>query len=197
MKRHLNLLPLAIQKQQMFRALCGTWLRICLVCMALSGAHYGYISHLHRQSDQRLQAMENEVQPLMAMDTSNQKLTAENALIQKRLQEFQRLEQATTPMSLLGLIGKCFAASERPIRLDSLRIDVANAVAAATVAKNALVAPRISIMMMGTAAEDAPISAVMMRLRATGVFESVDLEGSQATSQEEQQRRSFQIRCQL
>ena len=50
---------------------------------------------------------------------------------------------------------------------------------------------------MGTAFDDAAISLVMMQLRASGVFTVVELEASQATSQTAEERRNFQIRCQI
>ena len=85
---------------------------------------YLWLTEQHSEACQELERMESIVHPITFLDNNNQQLTVQSKVLEKELQAISELEQAHAPLSIIGLIGKCFRAVDRPIRLDSLRVDM-------------------------------------------------------------------------
>jgi hypothetical protein len=196
MRTHVNLVPLAIQKQTLLHRLIRVWVRLAVFSLFSGIGMYLWLSEQHAVACRKLEQLSDQVHPLTQLDHKNQLIAQTTKQLEKELQAISALEQAHVPLSVMGVIGQCFNAVERPIRLDSLRMELSNPTLG-DATKKTTVGPAVRIMLLGSAFDDVAISSVMQQLQARNLFSAVELEASQATSVSSEGRRSFQIRCQF
>lgn len=142
-----------------------------------------------------------------ALETTAQ-LQRQTFAIQKRVQANQAIEQRDSCLAIVqATVDSCRVLGDR-VRMKTIRMDDAASIAATNSDKSRMVAtgrkeaskeqlhtPEKQILLTGTATADEDISALMLQLQATGTFQDVSLESAQATTEQGNERRSFQIRC--
>lgn len=193
MKRGVNLLPAGSQQLFEHQRLARAWSVIWLVVFC--GLAVGYFSlELGRQRQAReLVVAQADVAPIRQADGQARRLQTEGAAIRGRVEACRALEQTDVPLAILQVVGDCCHAASYKIELESLRMDESTAVKAPAGQRPE---PRKQLLLTGTADNDARVSAFVSQLRASQAFHGVELEATQALTDQALSRRSFQIRCQ-
>ena len=197
MKRCVNLLPLTSQYRfehwRQARFWCTLWL---LVAGALAFGQF-LLFDQYQLVRRELDASQVSVAPLIGMQAEIRRLQTTMEQHRRSLESCAALEQTDTPLALLQVVSACCheLSARDPrggIALDSLRLDETVAPPTPT-GKQPI--PRKGLMIVGKAASDPQVTDLVSQLRKSGAFSLVELEASQAQSDQHLSYRTFQIRC--
>lgn len=197
MIRRLNLLPLASQFRFEHRRQARFWLLLwTATASALVAAHFGLLER--RQLTRReVDAAQASIAPLLQLEGEIRRQLIAQEAHRRSLESWSAIEQADAPLALLQVVSTSCRELGSPnqplsIELDSLRMDET---AGPPGAAGKLRGPRKGLLIVGKAATDAQVTDLVGALRHSGAFSLVELEASQAHSEQHAARRTFQIRC--
>lgn len=152
------------------------------------------LEHKRRQTEKELTVAQAAVAPLRQAKAETARKRAAIARIRGQSEACQALEQTDTPLAILQVVGDCCHALGHKIQLASLRIDESGDANAATPRQHN--APRKQLLLTGRADDDTRVSALVSQLRISRAFQRVELEASQAQTDQATSQCAFQIRCQ-
>ncbi len=193
MKHRVNLLPVASQRRFEHWRQGRFWIAIWLASAGLlSAGHFGLV-RWQRTAIEALDTAQASAAPLRRAEADIRRLRSTLEAERRNIETCRALEQTDVPLALLQVVGDCCRGLGMDIQLESLRVDE---VAVTPTATGQFPAPRKQMLLVGTADGDARVTSLVHELKASQVFHLVELEASQAQSEQAQSRRSFQIRCQ-
>jgi Tfp pilus assembly protein PilN len=208
-KSTINLLPEASQKRLEHARQSRSWLVVWLAfAVVLAAVHFAIDASRRRAADD-LSVAEESVAPLRLAEDEVERTRASTAAIRRRKDDHASIEGADVPLAIVQAIGDCCHEIGCQIELGSLRVDEMAAESGGPATGGSATggpaggganrpppAPRKQVLLAGIADDDACVSALVAQLHGSGLFQRVEIEASQAQSDQAHSRRAFQIRCQ-
>jgi Tfp pilus assembly protein PilN len=190
----LNLLPWSFRRRMLLRVRLGQWLMItaaaCIAVLAIAGLRFFRIS---RKSD-TLDRLQARCASLEAMKSEAQRVEARVAESHRLEALLSRVENQELPLLAVGLVSRVVGRSEGRIQVQSIALG--RALAAVPVPEKpgtTVNEETISLMLNGRGADNLAVADMVLRLRETGVFDTVTLKP--AASAVESQGPQFQVEC--
>lgn len=193
MKHTFNLLPQSSQRRAEHRSQRRCWLAIWSVAMSALVVAQIMLLRARDQTQQLLVAREQTTAPIRRLQTELQQLQSSIETMRRRIELDQTLEQADVPLALLQVIADCCRRLPSELQLEMLRVN--EGPAARPTPEGHPPQTSKQVLLVGSAAGDAQVTALVSDLRKCEVFATVELESSQAVSDNYPSRRTFQIRC--
>ncbi len=194
MKRSLNLMPRSCQRQFEHWRQARLWGAVWLATLSLTLVGYGVVERQRLHMLTRCAAAEVAVTPARRAEADIRRLQTEGQAYRQQTALLEALEQTDVPLALLQVVVDSCGSFGRSLQLDSLRMsEVGNLNLKG--AHDGLRAPLKTLEIVGAADGDAQVASLVNHLQASGVFDEVELESTQAQSNLTQLQRSFRIRC--
>lgn len=187
-----NLLPAATRRRFEHRRLGRRWVMIWLLsAIALAATQYA-LYYLRNRSSHELDELQRSIQSLQQAEADTRRLASVAHTLRQYVDSCRVLEQADVPLGLLQAVSdSCHGTGT--VQLESYRMDERTSGRGGA---DGGTVPVKEVRLAGIANSDVDIAALVSRLRSSNVFRQVDLEVSQANTDESNPRRSFQIRLQ-
>jgi hypothetical protein len=178
----------------LLRACVSQWLVVtaaaCVAVVAIAGLQ---IYRISRKSD-TLARLEARCAPLEEMKRESQSVEARVAESHRLQALLSRVENQELPLSAVGLVSRVVGSSEGKIQIQSIALG--RALAAVPVPEKpgtTVNEETISLTLNGRGADNLAVADMVLRLRETGVFDTVTLKP--AASASESQGPLFQVEC--
>lgn len=190
----LNLLPWSFRRRMLLRVRLAQWSMVaaaaCIAVLGVAGLQYFRIS---RKSD-TLSRLEARCVPLEEMRREALRVEGRVAESHRLESLLSRVENQELPLSAMGLISRVVGRSEGRVQVESIAL--ARTIAAVPVPEKpgaTVNEETISLMLSGRGADNLAVADVVLRLRETGVFDTVTLKPAASTA--ESQGPLFQVEC--
>lgn len=191
MKHRVNLLPPASQYRAAHRRQWLLWLSVWFLAACALGSAQVLLLRDRERSRTVLAERQQAAAPAHERANELRRIESMAHQLRSRIARSQALEQADVPLALLQVVAdSCYSLTD--LRIETLRVDEGSF---RDNASNPRPAVQKQLLLVGSAAGDAEVTALVSHLRNCDVFTTVELESSQAQSQSHLSRRSFQVRC--
>lgn len=204
MSARLNLLPTALSRRLLMRRELRRFAAVCVVVaaggMLLSLAQ----SRFYALTRARLDELERMTSPQRAQEIAAQAVADESRRIEDELAGISQLEQRDVPLTVLSVVGECCRTAGTAVLVDRFRMEEFVDASSSTAPRSTASPPeaaanlpvkRRRLQITGMALDDRGVAALVVQLRAHGMFRTVDLDSSQTIERGQRAIRQFQLRC--
>ncbi len=193
MKKSLNLIPDQLQIRLLIRRSLKQWIVLWTVCL-VAGLGLWLVSWHQSQDLQReVDQLEVGVADVHQLISEGDRLLGDLRHLELQHAKLASLSNLHVPLSILGLIGHSARSSDGNVRLDELRIRMANDAGEA----KSLSGQKLVLDLSGTALDDESIERFVTSIRLSGVCGSVELKSTRHVAAGENSQRSFRMECML
>lgn len=199
MKSHLNILPLQFRRKLLIRQIVPcwacVWVGVALLATVVCWKADGSLSAARAE----LEIVDARAEPLRQIVQRNQKTSDSLTVADQRQLLVDCLKAADKPLQLVGLISATANTADGSIQIQNFQL---------TQGETKLTGPsrnstedngprRMKLGLQGYAVDDQALSRFVSQLRATGVFESVELQTSSNVQLVAGSVRQYIVECQF
>ena len=207
MNAHLNLLPLAARRRNLFWLRIRQWGLAWTVVTVLSVV--GVVAQFSRIASQhyQLSVLETSTQPLRETQRELDQMLQRLTTLRSRESMLAMLERMEQPVQLLGIIGRSIGGDRPEVQVYDMIISPTQIVQVIketekTAAQKANVATsatrnvdRVQLKIDGLGVDDLAVARFVAGLREAGVFETVALKSSIRALSLPGESRQFSVEC--
>ena len=207
MNAHLNLLPLAARRRNLFWLRIRQWGLAWTVVTVLSVV--GVVAQFSRIASQhyQLSVLETSTQPLRETQRELDQMLQRLTTLRSRESMLAMLERMEQPVQLLGIIGRSIGGDRPEVQVYDMVISPTQIVqlikeTEKTAAQKANVAApatrnvdRVQLKIDGLGVDDLAVARFVAGLREAGVFETVALKSSIRALSLPGESRQFSVEC--
>ena len=198
MKSHLNILPLKFRKKLLTRQIVPYWACVWVgVVVAVAVACWKEDASL-AMARTAFEAVDVRAEPLRQIVQRNQQTSDSLKIADQRQLLVDCLRAADKPLQLVGLVSTTANTSDGSIQLHSFRLTQGERPLSGTSADSTQSkTPQMKLGLQGYAVDDLALSRFVSQLRATGVFETVELQTSSNVQLAAGNARQYVVECQF
>lgn len=202
---HINLLPLPTWRRIQARALLRSWIGIWLFCGCCLGLVIAWKLVLLHAARERVGALAGRCRPLYSLLRETEGLELDLVALHAERDALIRLKPRNQVLPLLGVLTRTVRPTAGQLQVQRLSLVVPPRQAPATKTAGSRAAsgrpsaaptpPRGTLAVHGIAVDDANVAQFVDRLRASGLFERVELKVSTQQGGERSDFRAYQLEC--
>jgi hypothetical protein len=199
MKSHINILPLQFRKKLLVRQIVPSWACVWGGVAVMAAIICWNADATLADAQAAFAIVDVRAEPLRQIVQRNQQATEDLKVADQRQLLADCLNAADKPLQLVGLISSTANTNDGSIQIQSFQLtqgeQPTKSASAATAENNA--PHRMKLGLQGYAVDDLALSRFVSQLRATGVFESVELQTSSNVQLAAGSARQYVVECQF
>jgi hypothetical protein len=197
MKSHINILPLQFRKKLLVRQIVPCWACVWLGVTVVAAIVCWNANASLADARTAFAIIDGRAEPLRQIVQRNQKATDSLKVADQRQLLVDCLQAADKPLQLVGLISSTANTKDGSIQIQSFQLTQGQPTdSASPVATHGNAPLRMKLGLQGYAVDDLALSRFVSQLRATGVFESVELQTSSNVQLAAGSARQYVVECQ-
>jgi len=198
MKSHINILPLQFRKKLLVRQIVPYWASVWVGVAVVAAIVCWKADASLAEAQAEFAIIDVQAEPLREIVQRNQKATENLKVADQRQLLVDCLKAADKPLQLVGLISSTANTNDGSIQIQSFQLtqgeQPTNVASPGTAENDAQ--RRMKLGLQGYAVDDLALSRFVSQLRATGVFESVELQTSSNVQLAAGNARQYVVECQ-
>lgn len=187
MRTYLNLLPAAVKRQQLISQRIRQWSVALVIGLILLSLHaWGQWTH-HCRRQARLEALQAEAQPVLAMQQESDQLRGEIDQLKQREAIVLQLADERPVLPLLGIVSHAASRCSGGVRVLKFQLEKS--------AEPANAERRRVLLLEGIGSDHLAVAQFASALRESQAFVDVQLKSSASQGSQVTEERNYTVEC--